>query len=77
MTLPFQKCEDLGNSRNIALAQFYRMETKLMKTHETKEQYDFLILEYLELGHIRKINPNEVDKVPIYCLLRHAVIKPS
>ncbi|XP_073831552.1 uncharacterized protein [Musca autumnalis] len=48
VTLPFKKCEELGNSRNIALAQFYRMERKLMSTPDIKEQYDKSILEYLE-----------------------------
>ncbi|XP_058978855.1 uncharacterized protein LOC131802550 [Musca domestica] len=77
VTLPFKKCEELGNSRNISLAQFYRMEKKLMKTPEIKEQYDASILEYLELGHMRKVNPNEIDKMPNYYLPHHAVIKPD
>ncbi|XP_073835839.1 uncharacterized protein [Musca autumnalis] len=77
VTLPFKQCEELGNSRNIALAQFYRMERKLMKTPEIKEEYDKSILEYLELGHMRKIGPEEVDRVPNYYLPHHAVIKPD
>ncbi|XP_061397157.1 uncharacterized protein LOC133332799 [Musca vetustissima] len=77
VTLPFKKCEELGNSRNIALAQFYRMEKKLMKTPEIKEQYDNSILEYLELGHMRKIHKNEIENMPNYYLPHHAVIKPD
>ncbi|XP_059226988.1 uncharacterized protein LOC131998556 [Stomoxys calcitrans] len=77
VTLPFRNCEELGNSRNIAMAQFYRMERKLQKTPEIKEQYDNAILEYLELGHIRKITAQEITKTPNYYLPHHAVIKPD
>ncbi|XP_073820654.1 uncharacterized protein [Musca autumnalis] len=77
VTLPFKKCEELGNSRNIALAQFFRMEKKLMRTPEIKEEYDKSIIEYLELGHMRKINPEEINDTPNYYLPHHAVIKPD
>uniref|UniRef100_A0A1I8NRC1 Uncharacterized protein n=1 Tax=Stomoxys calcitrans TaxID=35570 RepID=A0A1I8NRC1_STOCA len=76
VTLPFKNCEELGSSRNIALAQFYRMERKLQKTPEIKHQYDKTILEYLELGHMRKISAEEVTKTNYY-LPHHAVIKPD
>ncbi|XP_073820628.1 uncharacterized protein [Musca autumnalis] len=77
VTLPFKKCEELGNSRNIALAQFFRMEKKLMRTPEIKDEYDKSIIEYLELGHMRKINPEEINDTPNYYLPHHAVIKPD
>ncbi|XP_073845545.1 uncharacterized protein isoform X1 [Musca autumnalis] len=77
VTLPFKKCEELGDSRNIALAQFYRMERKLMKTPEIKELYDNTIMEYLELGHMRKISSNDISKTPNYYLPHHAVIRPE
>ncbi|XP_075157511.1 uncharacterized protein LOC142230768 [Haematobia irritans] len=77
VTLPFKSCEELGNSRNIAMAQFFRMERKLMKTPDIKAQYDQTILEYLELGHMKKISPQEISKTPNYYLPHHAVIKPD
>ncbi|XP_075150765.1 uncharacterized protein LOC142224874 [Haematobia irritans] len=77
VTLPFKNCEELGSSRNIAMAQFYRMERKLMRTPDIKELYDKTILEYLELGHMRKITPHEIAKTPNYYLPHHAVIKPD
>ncbi|XP_059222926.1 uncharacterized protein LOC131996847 [Stomoxys calcitrans] len=77
VTLPFKNCEELGSSRNIALAQFYRMERKLQATPEIKEQYDKTILEYLELGHMRRLSAEEVTKTPNYYLPHHAVIKPD
>ncbi|XP_075162890.1 uncharacterized protein LOC142235523 [Haematobia irritans] len=77
VTLPFKSFEELGNSRNIAMAQFFRMERKLMKTPDVKAQYDQTILEYLELGHMKKISPQEISKTPNYYLPHHAVIKPD
>lgn len=76
-TLPFNTCEELGSSRNIAMAQFHRMERKLMKTPEIREQYDTTILEYLEMRHMRKIAMSEIEKSPHYYLPHHAVIKPE
>ncbi|XP_075161769.1 uncharacterized protein LOC142234494 [Haematobia irritans] len=59
------------------MAQFFRMERKLMKTPDIKLQYDQTILEYLALGHMRKISPQEISKTPNYYLPHHAVIKPD
>ncbi|XP_075150884.1 uncharacterized protein LOC142224992 [Haematobia irritans] len=59
------------------MAQFYRMERKLMKTSDLKEQYDKSILEYLELGHMRKISTQEITRTPNYYLPHHAVVKPD
>ncbi|XP_075167648.1 uncharacterized protein LOC142239758 [Haematobia irritans] len=39
--------------------------------------YDQAILEYLELGHMRKISPQEIGNIPNYYLPHHAVIKPD
>ncbi|XP_059223278.1 uncharacterized protein LOC131997037 [Stomoxys calcitrans] len=77
VTLPFKSCSEIGSSRNIALAQFHRMEKKLSKTPDIKAHYDAAILEYLELGHMRKVDPNSVYKTPHYYLPHHAVIKPD
>ncbi|XP_075161791.1 uncharacterized protein LOC142234512 [Haematobia irritans] len=77
VTLPFKSCSEIGASRNIALAQFYRMEKKLSKTPDVKAQYDAAIREYLELGQMRKIDPQNIHKTPHYYLPHHAVIKPD
>ncbi|XP_059217410.1 uncharacterized protein LOC131994651 [Stomoxys calcitrans] len=53
------------------------MEKKLSKTPDIKAHYDAAILEYLELGHMRKVDPNSVYKTPHYYLPHHAVIKPD
>lgn len=45
----FPKSLILGHSRNIALAQFLRNEAKLLKTPQSKNDYDKVITEYLTL----------------------------
>ncbi|XP_075151078.1 uncharacterized protein LOC142225184 [Haematobia irritans] len=77
VTLPFKSCAEIGASRNIALAQFHRMEKKLARTPDIKAEYDAAIREYLQLGHMRKVDPQNIYKTPHYYLPHHAVIKPD
>ncbi|XP_065354551.1 uncharacterized protein LOC135949022 [Calliphora vicina] len=77
VTLPFKNSEEIGTSRNIAMAQFLRMERMLSQKPELKKQYDQVIVEYIELGHMRKVSPLEINTNPNYYLPHHAVIKPE
>ncbi|XP_075150802.1 uncharacterized protein LOC142224909 [Haematobia irritans] len=77
VTLPFKKGEEIGHSRSIAMAQFLRMEKMLSTKPDSKQQYDQVILEYLDLGHMRNIHHSEIPKRPNYYLPHHAVIKPD
>ncbi|XP_075162872.1 uncharacterized protein LOC142235505 [Haematobia irritans] len=77
VTLPFKSCAEIGASGNIALAQFHRMEKKLVRTPDIKAEYDAAIREYLRLGHMRKVDPQDIYKTPHYYLPHHAVIKPD
>ncbi|XP_075151218.1 uncharacterized protein LOC142225329 [Haematobia irritans] len=68
----------LGQSRSIASAQFLRNETRLLKNVDLKKQYDSVIQEYLELGHMVKVPTLSENKYPEhYYLPHHAVIKPD
>ncbi|XP_043063799.1 uncharacterized protein LOC122319964 [Drosophila ficusphila] len=79
VSLPFREPENLGSqlghSRSSALAQFLRNENRLKRDFPLKEQYDSVIQEYLDLGHMREI-PLSYDS-PNYYLPHHAVIKPE
>ncbi|XP_075163362.1 uncharacterized protein LOC142235997 [Haematobia irritans] len=77
VTLPFKNGVEIGHSRSIAMAQFLRMEKMLSTKPDIKHQYDQVILEYLDLGHMRKIHHSEIQKRPNYYLPHHAVIKPD
>ncbi|XP_052855111.1 uncharacterized protein LOC128263879 [Drosophila gunungcola] len=79
VTLPFREPENfgskLGHSRSIALAQLLRNENRLKRDFPLKEQYDSVIQEYLDLGHMREVPPSY--DTPNYYLPHHAVIKPE
>ncbi|XP_041564470.1 uncharacterized protein LOC121467202 [Drosophila elegans] len=79
VTLPFREPENfgskLGHSRSIALAQLLRNENRLKRDFPLKEQYDSVIQEYLDLGHMREVPPSY--NTPNYYLPHHAVIKPE
>ncbi|XP_075162992.1 uncharacterized protein LOC142235614 [Haematobia irritans] len=53
------------------------MEKKLARTPDIKAEYDAAIREYLQLGHMRKVDPQNIYKTPHYYLPHHAVIKPD
>ncbi|XP_044249352.2 uncharacterized protein [Drosophila takahashii] len=79
VTLPFwdpDHCgSELGYSRSIALAQFLRNENRLRRDTPLNEQYNSVIQEYLDLGHMREVSPTHNS--PNYYLPHHAVIKPE
>ncbi|XP_065365492.1 uncharacterized protein LOC135958516 [Calliphora vicina] len=66
----------LGDSRHSALSQFMRNETRLLKNPQLKSQYDTVISEYFEMGHIKAVNPSD-SKATSYYLPHHAVFKPD
>ncbi|XP_070068143.1 uncharacterized protein [Drosophila takahashii] len=66
---------NLGHSRSIALAQFLRNEARLSKNVPLREQYDSVIQEYLDLGHMHLVSPKD-DSSNFY-LPHHAVFKPD
>ncbi|XP_051862317.1 uncharacterized protein LOC127565806 [Drosophila albomicans] len=76
VTLPFRDPGhvDLGHSRATALAQFLRNESRLKRNDSLKEQYDSVIREYLDLGHMTQVPPSSSGN---YYLPHHAVLKPD
>lgn len=81
VSLPFKpNYEDktpLGCSRFIAERQFLRNEVSLLKKPEFKKEYDQVLLEYLDLGHMTRVNVPEKDSSCFYYMPHHAVIKPE
>ncbi|XP_043063103.1 uncharacterized protein LOC122319617 [Drosophila yakuba] len=62
------------NGRSIALAQFLRNEIRLNKDVASKKQYDSVIQEYLDLGHMHQVSPDDSNN---FYLPHHAVFKPD
>jgi hypothetical protein len=82
VTLPFKESFPqslcLGDSRYIAVRQFLRNEVRLNKNLVSKKEYDGVLKEYLELGHMRKA-PSSFgeESAHSYYLPHHAVMKPD
>ncbi|XP_037820796.1 uncharacterized protein LOC119609875 [Lucilia sericata] len=67
----------LGHSRNSALAQFIRNETRLLRNPQYKTDYDQVIEEYSILGHMIKISNDNDTPNSSYYLPHHSVLKPE
>ncbi|CAB0009902.1 unnamed protein product [Nesidiocoris tenuis] len=74
VSLPFSEPpESLGESRHIALRQLYRLEARLKRNPVLAKAYQEFMAEYLELGHMRRLEPLDVKHSPNYYIPHHAV----
>ncbi|KMQ88124.1 hypothetical protein RF55_12443 [Lasius niger] len=74
--LPLKKNrEKLGESFDIAEKRLKALERKLERQPELKEHYHEFIMEYLKLGHMTEIQPDERHAKPAYYIPHHAVVK--
>ncbi|XP_037818450.1 uncharacterized protein LOC119608194 [Lucilia sericata] len=77
--LPFRReyphTINIGSSRNIALSQFLRNESRLLKNPTQKTAYDRVISEYALLNQMTKVTSSSTNSV--YYLPHHAVLKPD
>ncbi|XP_055632631.1 uncharacterized protein LOC129773103 [Toxorhynchites rutilus septentrionalis] len=67
----------LGESRDIAFRRLQGIERRLARDSTLKDEYTAFMQEYLELGHMRKINADERDSVKRCYLPHHPVIKET
>ncbi|XP_037809660.1 uncharacterized protein LOC119602300 [Lucilia sericata] len=68
----------LGNSRNSALSQFLRNESRLTKNPKLKHDYDKVIEEYAILHHMIPVKPDlSAPFNSSYYLPHHSVLKPE
>lgn len=58
----FQNTMFLGPTRNMALAQYHRMEKTLSKTPELKQQYEQVLQEYIDRDHMEEIKYFETSE---------------
>ncbi|XP_050338255.1 uncharacterized protein LOC126764636 [Bactrocera neohumeralis] len=80
VSLPFRKDYpvniSLGSSLKIAYSQFYRNEARLSRDENLQKEYNRVLNEYVELGHMAKIHTNQTaDSSNNYYLPHHAVKK--
>lgn len=77
VTLPFkQDISDLGNSKRMAMADFFQLEKRLGKNETLKHLYTSYINELIERGYMRKCNSND-DNVNACYLPHHPIQKDS
>ncbi|XP_037826677.1 uncharacterized protein LOC119614634 [Lucilia sericata] len=81
VSLPFKdgfpENPNLGHSRSSAMAQFLRNEARLIRNADLKLEYDKVVREYEELGHMTKVNSSNNNQNNVYYLPHHAVVKPE
>ncbi|XP_023247491.1 uncharacterized protein LOC111643607 [Copidosoma floridanum] len=74
--LPFAKRPNLVGSRDLAAACLRHSERRLQKNPQLAARYQAFMLEYIELGHMELVPPQQVPN-PSYYLPHHAVVKPD
>lgn len=65
----------LGESKDIAIKRFTNLEKKLNVMPKMKNMYHDFINEYIALGHMTKVSPNNLNIFPSYYLPHHGVYK--
>ncbi|XP_062699286.1 uncharacterized protein LOC134284451 [Aedes albopictus] len=67
----------LGESKSAALRRFYSLERRLSREPHLMEEYHSFLSEYLSLGHMRVVSPNEEEPQQVHYLPHHAVLKEA
>ncbi|XP_055543304.1 uncharacterized protein LOC129728864 [Wyeomyia smithii] len=65
----------IGESRDIAFRRLLGLERRLLKDTELRQQYDQFMEEYLQLGHMRKVETRSLEQVTRCYLPHHPVVK--
>ena len=80
VSLPLrQNYTNLGDTKYTAVKQFTNIENKLQRNPNMKTQYNDFMQEYLELGHMTRVDESEDDNNPNvkYYMPHHDVHKDS
>ncbi|XP_043064457.1 uncharacterized protein LOC122320328 [Drosophila ficusphila] len=60
--LPFKhECQEFGDTLQGAVSRFYAVERRLQRDMELRKLYSKFMSEYLSLGHMRKLPPEECN----------------
>lgn len=78
VTLPFRTTPpDLGSSRDMAIQRLKQMERRLARQPEQKKEYVNFMAEYVNLGHMEEIPPDQIPLPNSYYIPHHFVTKES
>ena len=74
--MPFkEESQKLGYSKANAMKRFLRLEQTLHRDESLLKKYSAFIQEFLDLGHLEKVEILELDVFPNYYLPHHCVLK--
>ncbi|XP_050312876.1 uncharacterized protein LOC126747939 [Anthonomus grandis grandis] len=74
----FKEIENIGDSREMAIKRFEKLEKRLTGNEKIKREYSDFMKEYEELGHMTEISENEIESnSPTYYMPHHPVIKET
>ena len=68
-------CQKLGYSKANAMKRFLGLERTLHRDDSLFKKYSAFIQEFLDLGHLEKVERSELDTFPSYYLPHHCVLK--
>ncbi|CAH2085176.1 unnamed protein product [Euphydryas editha] len=78
VNLPFRSADPTckyNNSKDIALRRYTTLERRLDKDHKLKQQYNEVLQEYLDLGHMEEVPKEKQDLKGAVYLPHHAVVR--
>ncbi|XP_027849396.2 uncharacterized protein LOC114128975 [Aphis gossypii] len=76
--LPFiQNPPHLGESRAMATQRLYKLEIRLEKSEELRQQYNVAMRDYLDAGHMKPVDSTETMTSHSYYTPHHVVLKPE
>ena len=74
--MPFmEESQKLGYSKANAMKRFLCLEQTLHRHESLLKKYSAFIPEFLDLGHLEKVESLELDVFPNYCLPNHCVLE--
>ncbi|XP_011699812.1 PREDICTED: uncharacterized protein LOC105457069 [Wasmannia auropunctata] len=79
ITLPIKTdiLNKLGDSKEIATQRLYSLERKLKREPQRRIEYNKFMREYIQLGHMRKLQEPIDEKLTCFYMPHHCVIKDN
>jgi len=78
VNLPFKKNPPvLGVSRDQAAQRLFQLEKRFEKSPELRNEYNEAMKDYLNTGHMSKVNPTITDTQTLYYIPHQTVIRPE
>lgn len=67
----------LGESRHLALKRLTQLESRLAKSTQLRSDYNEAMYDYLDSGHMNRVETTATNDTSSYYIPHHAVLKPG